>query len=437
MGEIVIEKRAQPSIRRHLLVALVAGALLVVGVGGWATTTELAGAVIAPGQLVAESSVKLVQHPEGGVVVELAVAEGDMVEAGQVLVRLDDTSTRASLDIVINSLQQSLAREARLKAELEGKPEVAYPESLVSQLASDATDDLLTAESRLFELRQITLSSEKGQLTERIAQLRQEIAGIETQISAKQREQALIDKDLATTRSLLQQNLVSGERVSQLDRELARVEGQLGQLVAAAAQARGKIAEIELQFVQLDQTFLTEAASELAEVRASIAELRERQIAGENELRRASITAPQAGQVHELALHTIGGVVSAGETLLRIVPIADALTIEVRIAPQDIDQVHLGQPVQVRFSAFNLRTTPELGGKLTRLSPDLTRDPQTGAHYYTARITVDDGQLERLPDLPLTSGMPVEAFVQTARRTALSYLTKPITDQIMRSFRSD
>lgn len=432
-----MEKRAQPSIRRHLLVALAAGALLIVGVGGWATTTELAGAVIAPGQLVAESSVKLVQHPEGGVVVELAVAEGDMVEAGQVLVRLDDTSTRASLDIVINSLQQSLAREARLKAELEGKPEVAYPESLTSQLGSDATEDLLTAESRLFELRQITLSSEKGQLTERIAQLRQEIAGIETQISAKQREQALIDKDLATTRSLLQQNLVSSERVSQLDRELARVEGQLGQLIAAAAQARGKIAEIELQFVQLDQTFLTEAASELAEVRASIAELRERQIAGENELRRASITAPQSGQVHELALHTIGGVVSAGETLLRIVPIADALTIEVRIAPQDIDQVHLGQPVQVRFSAFNLRTTPELGGKLTRLSPDLTRDPQTGAHYYTARITVDDGELERLPDLPLTSGMPVEAFVQTARRTALSYLTKPITDQIMRSFRSD
>lgn len=433
----MMEKRAQPSIRRHLLLALAAGALLVVGVGGWATTTELAGAVIAPGQLVAESSVKLVQHPEGGVVVELAVAEGDMVEAGQVLVRLDDTSTRASLDIVINSLRQSLAREARLKAELEGKSEVNYSPELVSRVVSGDTDDLLTAESRLFELRQVTLSSEKGQLTERIAQLRQEIAGIETQISAKQREQALIDKDLATTRSLLQQNLVSGERVSQLDRELARVEGQLGQLVAAAAQARGKIAEIELQFVQLDQTFLTEAASELAEVRASIAELRERQIAGENELRRASITAPQAGQVHELALHTIGGVVSAGETLLRIVPIADVLTIEVRIAPQDIDQVHLGQPVQVRFSAFNLRTTPELDGKLTRLSPDLTRDPQTGAHYYTARITVDDGQLERLPDLPLTSGMPVEAFVQTARRTALTYLTKPITDQIMRSFRSD
>ncbi len=411
--------------------------MLVVGIGGWAATTELAGAVIAPGQLVAESDVKLVQHPQGGVVVELNVAEGDIVEGGQVLVGLDDTSIKASLDIVLNSLRQLEAREARLKAEVEGKPAVEYPEALAAQSADPEVEDLVAAESRLFNLRQMTLASQKGQLTERVLQLRQEISGIETQISAKEREQALIAQDLTNTRSLLEQKLIASERVTQLDRELARMEGQLGQFVASAAQARGKIAEIELQVAQLDQSFLSDAASELAEVRASIAEFRERQIAGENDLRRTSISAPQSGQVHELAVHTIGGVVGAGETLMRIVPIAEALTIEVSIAPQDIDQVHIGQQVLVRFSAFNLRTTPELNGTVTRLSADLTRNAQTGAAYYTARIAVDEGELERLPDLTLTSGMPVEAFIQTGERTALSYLTKPITDQIMRSFRSD
>ena len=433
----MMKDRARRSIRRHLLIASAAGLMLVVGIGGWAATTELAGAVIAPGQLVAESDVKLVQHPQGGVVVELNVAEGDIVEGGQVLVGLDDTSIKASLDIVLNSLRQLEAREARLKAEVEGKPAVEYPEALAAQSADPEVEDLVAAESRLFNLRQMTLASQKGQLTERVLQLRQEISGIETQISAKEREQALIAQDLTNTRSLLEQKLIASERVTQLDRELARMEGQLGQFVASAAQARGKIAEIELQVAQLDQSFLSDAASELAEVRASIAEFRERQIAGENDLRRTSISAPQSGQVHELAVHTIGGVVGAGETLMRIVPIAEALTIEVSIAPQDIDQVHIGQQVLVRFSAFNLRTTPELNGTVTRLSADLTRNAQTGAAYYTARIAVDEGELERLSDLTLTSGMPVEAFIQTGERTALSYLTKPITDQIMRSFRSD
>lgn len=426
---------ARSSMRRYLLVGAAGAAFLVLGVGGWAATTELAGAVIAPGQLVAESEVKLVQHPQGGVVVALEVAEGDLVEAGQILARLDNTSINASLEIVLHSLRQLEAREARLKAELEGKSAVVYPESLTVRSAE--VEDLVIAESRFFELRQMTLSNQKGQLAEQVSQLHQETSGIETQITAKEREQALLAADLVNTRALLEQKLISSDRVSQLDRELARVEGQLGQLAAAAAQVRGKIAEIELQINQLDQNFLSEAASELAEVRANIAEFRERQIAGENELRRAGIRAPQSGQVHSLAVHTIGGVVGAGETLMRIVPTTDALTVDVNIAPQDIDQVHVGQAVLVRFSAFNLRTTPELNGTVSRLSADLTRDPQAGTAYYTARVALDEGELERLPDLTLTSGMPVETFIQTGERTALSYLTKPLADQIMRSFRSD
>ena len=425
------------SIQRHLLVGVVAALFLLGGMGGWAATTELSGAVIAPGQLVAESSVKLVQHPTGGVVVELTARDGDVVEAGEVLARLDDTAIRASLEIVIQSLRQMEARGARLRSELNGTDEIDFPTSLKVQEGERETAELLAAETRLFDLRRSALVSQLAQLRERIQQLREEISGIETQIQAKERERALLAADLVNTRLLLEDRLVSAERVSSTDRELARTEGQLGQLVAGGARARGQIAEIELQMVQLEQTFLSEAAQELSSVQAQSAELRERRIAGESELAKTTIRAPQSGQVHEVAIHTVGGVAGAGETLMRIVPIADALNIEVRIAPQDIDQVHVNQKVLLRFSAFNLRSTPELDGTVTRLSADLTRDSQTGVSYYTARIAVDDGELTRLPHIALTSGMPVEAFIRTGERTALSYLIKPIADQIMRSFRSD
>jgi HlyD family secretion protein len=428
---------ARRSIRRHLLVGAIAGLLLVGGMGGWAATTELAGAVIAPGQLVAESSVKLVQHPSGGVVVEITARDGDIVEAGEVLARLDDTAIRASLEIVVQSLRQLEVRGARLEAELSGRDQIDLPITLAALVGEPEVAELLSAEARLFDLRRSALFSQQAQLRERIQQLREEISGIETQIQAKERERALLAADLVNARALLEDKLVSGERVSSIDRELARTEGQLGQLIAGGAQARGRIAEIELQITQLQQTFLSEAAQELSSVQSKSVELRERRIAGESDLAKTTIRAPQSGQVHEVAIHTVGGVAGAGETLMRIVPIDDALSIEVRIAPQDIDQVHVDQKVLLRFSAFNLRTTPELNGTVTRLSADLTRDAQTGVSYYTARIAVDEGELSRLPNLALTSGMPVEAFIQTGERTALNYLTKPITDQIVRSFRSE
>jgi HlyD family secretion protein len=428
---------ARRSIRLHLLAAGVAGAFLVLGVGGWAATTRLSGAVIAPGRLVAESNVKLVQHPTGGVITELNVSEGDVVKAGDVLARLDDTAIRASLEIVVQSLRQLEARQARLQAEVEGGEVVRFPDALTAQHGIAEITTLMTAETRLFELRKMAVSSQKGQLQERVLQLRDEITGIETQIAAKEREKALLETELVSTRALLADKLVSSERVVALDRELARAEGQLGELIAAAAQARGRIAEVELQAAQIEQTFRSESAAQLSDDRAKSAELEERRVAGEVELAKATIRAPQDGQVHELAVHTLGGVLGAGEALMRIVPIAEALTVEVDIAPQDIDQVHLGQKVLVRFSAFNVGETPEVDGTISRLAPDLTRDRQTGVAYYTARITLDGAAVANLPDLALMSGMPVETFIQTGERTALAYLTKPLTDQIMRAFRSD
>jgi HlyD family secretion protein len=274
-------------------------------------------------------------------------------------------------------------------------------------------------------------------LAERASQLNEEIGGLTSQIAAKEREIELINEELVGVRELWEKKLVPIQRVNELDRQAARLEGERGQLVAAIAQAKGRISEIELQVIQIDQDMRSEVAEELREIQAKTAELVERQIAAEDQLRRIEIRAPQSGRVHQLAVHTVGGVIGPGDVLMLVVPVADDLTVEVKIAPQDIDQVHIGQPAVLRFSAFNQRTTPEVDGEVTRVSADLTVDQRTGLSYYTARIGLVAGGIQRLEGFVLAPGMPVEAFIQTGERTVLSYLTKPLTDNAMRSFRGD
>jgi HlyD family secretion protein len=427
----------QGSIRRHLLAGLAAVFVLVGGIGGWAATTELSGAVIAPGQLVVQSDVKKVQHPTGGVVAELNVQDGDSVVAGDVIMRLDDTVTRANLAIVVKSLQQLEARQARLEAERDGVQAVEFPDALLTKAADPEVARLIAGEAKLFELRRTAREGQKAQLAERASQLNEEIGGLTSQIVAKEREIELINEELVGVRELWEKKLVPIQRVNELDRQAARLEGERGQLVAATAQAKGRISEIELQVIQIDQDMRSEVAGELREIQAKTAELVERQIAAEDQLRRIEIRAPQSGRVHQLAVHTVGGVIGPGDVLMLVVPVADDLTVEVKIAPQDIDQVQVGQPAVMRFSAFNQRTTPEVDGEVTRVSADLTLDQRTGLSYYTARIGLVDGQIERLEGLSLAPGMPVEAFIQTGERTVLSYLTKPLTDNARRSFRGD
>ncbi len=427
----------QRSIRRHLLAGLAAIFVLVGGIGGWAATTELSGAVIAPGQLVVQSDVKKVQHPTGGVVAELNVQDGDSVVAGDVIMRLDDTVTRANLAIVVKSLLQLEARQARLEAERDGVQAIEFPEALLAKAADPEVARLIAGEAKLFELRRTAREGQKAQLAERASQLNEEIGGLTSQIAAKEREIELINEELVGVRELWEKKLVPIQRVNELDRQAARLEGERGQLVAATAQAKGRISEIELQVIQIDQDMRSEVAEELREIQAKTAELVERQIAAEDQLRRIEIRAPQSGRVHQLAVHTVGGVIGPGDVLMLIVPVADDLTVEVKIAPQDIDQVQVGQPAVLRFSAFNQRTTPEVDGEVTRVSADLTLEQRTGLSYYTARIGLVDSEIQRLEGLALAPGMPVEAFIQTGDRTVLSYLTKPLTDNARRSFRGD
>jgi HlyD family secretion protein len=423
------------SIRRHLALATLVSLALVPGIGGWAAYTAIAGAVIAPGQLVVESDVKKVQHPTGGVVGALRVREGQRVKAGEVLIRLDETQVRANLDVVLKALDELSARRARDEAERDGARAITFPAALLARRNEPDVARLVDGEARLFAAHVAGREGQKAQLRERVAQLRQEIAGLSEQTEAKGREIALIGTELAGVRDLYAKNLVPLSRVTALERDAVRLSGERGQLVASTASAKGKIAETELQILQIDGDMRTEVGKDLAEIRGKWSELVEKRVAAEDQLKRVDLRAPQDGVVHQLAVHTVGGLVTPSEPAMLIVPDADQLMVEVHIQPQDIDSVRLGQRAVLRFSAFNQRTTPEIEGMVSRISADVTQDAKTGQSYYTARIGLTADELERLGGVKLVPGMPVEAFLQIGERTVLSYLVKPLSDQIAKAWR--
>jgi HlyD family secretion protein len=423
------------SMRRHLVAAIVVVLVLVVGVGGWAATTAISGAVVASGSVVVDSNVKKVQHPTGGIVGELRVHDGDRVHAGEIVVRLDETVTRANLAIVTKGLGELMARKARLESERDGLDTITFPAQLVADEGDPDRAAAMDSERKLFSLRKTARSGQKAQLRERVAQLGEEITGLAAQQNSKAKEITLVERELAGVRDLWNKNLVQLTRLTALEREAARLDGERGQLIAAAAQAKGKIAETTLQILQIDQDIASDVAKELREVDGKIGEFVERKVAAEDQLKRTDIRAPQDGTVFQLAVHTVGGVITAGDPIMLIVPEADNLSVEVKVNPQDIDQLQLNQKAILRFSAFNIRTTPEIEGTVTRISADTSTDQRTGQSYYTIRIAMPAEQIERLGDVKLLPGMPVEAFIQTRDRTMLSYLMKPLHDQVLRAFR--
>jgi HlyD family secretion protein len=429
------EGGASRSIRRHVLIATTVGIFVAGGAVGWAVTTELSGAVVAPGSLVVDSNVKKVQHPTGGVVGELRVRDGVHVRAGDLLIRLDETVTRANLAIVLKGLDEAAARQARLEAERDDDSQVRFSAELMSRMANPDVRRVVDGEQKLFDLRKSARAGQKAQLKERIGQLKEEIGGLTVQAAAKRSEIELIAKELEGVRYLWRQNLVPITRLNPLEREAVRIGGERGQLMASMAQARGKMTETELQIIQIDQDLRSEVAKELREVQGKMAELVERRVAAEDQLMRTDIRAPQSGVVHQLMVHTIGGVITASEPAMLIVPESDDLTVEVKLPPQNIDQLALGQPAVLRFSAFNQRTTPEINGTVVRISGDIVADQKSGATYYLVHIATPPQEIARLEGLKLLPGMPVEAFIQTQARTVLSYLVKPLRDQVAKAFR--
>jgi membrane fusion protein, type I secretion system len=432
-------KELHRTIRKLNLIGLGAVGIMVVGAGGWAALAQLSGAVIAPGFVVVESNVKKVQHPSGGIVGQIFVKEGSLVEEGQIVVRLDDIVPRANLGIVRSQLDELLARHARLTAERDNAEAITFPEELTSRGGETQVAAAVSGEQKLFESRRQSRLGQRALLKERVGQIEEEVSGLSSQRKAKENEIGLIARELKGVSELFEKNLVSIVRFMALQRDHAKLEGEHGQFTADIARARGRINETELQIIQIEKDFSTEVLKELRDIDGRIAELKERMFAAVDQLRRIDIRAPQSGTVLQLNVHTVGGVIGAGETIMLIVPQQDRLVIEARIAPVDIDQILKGAPVQVRIMAGNQRTTPSVNGTVTNISADLTRDAasagQPAQAYFLTRVSLNEESLKGLGDLKLVPGMPAEALIETGVRTPLEFLLKPLKEQIARTFR--
>jgi HlyD family secretion protein len=417
-------------LRTGLRVLAVAG---VLG-GGWFFFMPLAGAVVVPGNLVVQSNVKTIQHPTGGVVADIRVGNGTRVKAGDLLVRLDATQARASLQVVSKQLDELRARIARLAAERDGRARLEFPDELAARLSDGTVQTLLASEDSLFKARASARQSQRELQQGRIAQLTEEISGLETQVASRAKQLELIQGELGGVQDLYDKHLVPLARLTALQREAARIDGERGQLVSSIAETKSKIGEAELQIVRLDQDFRGEVVKDLGDAQGKEAELVERSVAARDLLDRIEIRSPTSGLVHQLTAHTIGGVIRPGDTIMEIVPDTEDLQIEARLQPQDIDHVHPGQAAFVRFSAFNQRTTPQLTGAVSYVSADTTHDQQTNAPYFTVRVVLPEDERRRLAGQQLVPGMPAEVFMQTGSRTMMSYLFKPIADQMRRAF---
>jgi HlyD family secretion protein len=421
-------------IRGYLRTGGVVVFLLVGGIGGWAATSSLAGAVIVPGTVVVDSNTKKIQHQTGGIIGEIKVADGDHVNAGDLLIRLDQTVAHSNLLVITKQRDENAARLARLKAERDGDDHIEVPNSLKDRINDPEIAAIIAGETTLFQSRRTAHDVQKAQIRERIDQLREEIVGLTGQRAANAKQVSLIERELKGVDDLFAKNLVPVTRVTTLRRDASRLEGESAQLISSVAQAKDKIAENELQAIQIDRNFRTDVIKELRDLEGKEAELAEHQVAAEDQLRRVEIRAPQSGIVHELAVHTVGGVISPGEQIMLIVPDNDELVVEVMVAPQDIDRVHMGQTAFIRFPSFNMRTTPEFNGSVTRISADASRDAQSTQTHYLVRIVLSPQEKQRLGRMKLLPGMPADVHVKTAERTALSYFLKPLVEQMSKAF---
>jgi HlyD family secretion protein len=417
-------------LRRGLRVLLVA---LGLG-GGWMVFVPLAGAVVVPGNLVVQSNVKAIQHPTGGVVATIGVQNGSHVQAGDLLVKLDPTQTQASLQMVSKQLDEVRAKLARLAAERDGLDHVEIPSALGERASEENVASVLASEQTLFKARLSGRQGQKDLLQSKVSQLTEEISGLESQVSSKVKQLELIQGELTGVQDLYDKRLVPLTRLTSLQREAARIEGERGQLESTIAETKGKIGEAQLQIIKTDQDFRTDVVKELSEAQAKEAELVERGVAARDQLDRIEIRSPTSGIIHQLAAHTIGGVIKAGDTVMEIVPDSDDLQIEAHVQPNDIDQVRTGQKAFVRLTAFDRQTAPQLAGLVSYVSADTTRDQQANSSYFTVRVVLPEEERRRLPGATLIPGMPAEVFMQTGSRSMMSYLFKPIADQMRRAF---
>ena len=422
------------SMRGRVITGSVAAILLLAGIGGWAATARLSGAVISSGTVLVAENVKVIQHLDGGVIRAIAVEKGQDVAAGEVLLRLDDVQIKTEQSILMGQLAELTARQARLIAERDASAQINFPADFLETFPHAVLT--LQGEQQLFDSTSRNKRSQREQLQLQIAQLAEEVGGLQFQADALADELALAREERARLAELSEKGLIEATKINVADRELARMLGSQGELTASIARSNARISEINLQILSIDELAYTEAQRELRSVAANIAELEDRLAEVNDRLDRTLIRSPVSGTVNELAVTTLGGVISPAERLLTIVPEDADLKIEFRIAIGDIDQISLGQEARLRFTAFDQRTTPEIPAVVSRVSAAATSDPQSGQSYYLAEAEVT-GDISALGDRGLVPGMPVEVFVKTQEQVAIAYFAKPFTDQIERAFKEE
>lgn len=409
--------------------------VLLGGFGLWSVTTTISGAIIASGRIEVEQHRQVVQHPDGGVVAEILVSEGNFVQVGDILLRLDGTLIQSELGIVESQLFEARARRARLEAERDGLEDMVIAGELYT-LASTNPDaaEQLDGQRRLFAARAETTARTLEQLDRRKEQILSQIDGIDAQFNALNTQLMLIAEELADQQSLRDRGLTQAARVLSLQREEARLAGLLGELTASRAQAEGRITEIELQALGLVAQRREEASSQLRDIGTTELQLIQRQRALAEQVARLDIRAPASGRVLGLQVTTPRAVLRPADPVAFIIPQDRPLIITVQVAPIHIDEVHVGQPVKLMFPAFSMRSTPDVFGQVAVVSADALTDQVTGASYYRAEISLDPTEAARLGQT-LLPGMPVEAFIQTRDRRPLAYLVQPLTDYFMQAFR--
>jgi HlyD family secretion protein len=422
------------SARQPLLVGAFTLLVLVGGFGGWASLTTISGAVVAQGQVQVEQNRQVVQHPDGGVVAEILVQEGDLVTAGQPLLRLDGSMLGSELAIVEGQFFELLARQGRLDAERNGATEIRFPAALTAADAPPEAAALREGQQRLFDARAETFAQVLAQLRQRRAQGEGQITGIEAQQRAQQRQIDLIAEELSDQRKLLDMGLTPASRVLSLEREEARLSGQLGELTASRAQALDHLSELDMEGLRQESARREDAETQLRDIGARVLELAERRRALVEQIARLEIRAPVAGVVYQLQVTTPRAVLRAAEPVLYLVPQDRPLVVSARISPLHVDEIHLGQSVTLRFPAFASRMTPELNGTLTRISADAVTDDRTQLSYYLAEVVLDTDEAAQLKDMALLPGMPAEVFIRTGDRTPMAYLLKPFFDYFSRAF---
>ncbi len=423
------------SLVRPLLLGCFALLLLVGGFGTWAVASRITGAVISVGRIEVDQNRQVVQHPDGGVVAEILVQEGQTVALGDVLIRLDAENLRSELAVVEGQLLEVLARRARFEAERDDAEALTFA-PLLLETDNPVAGELMEGQSRLFEARLESAASEREQLGKRREQIQNQIVGIAAQQEALETQLDLLQDELTDQQTLLDRGLAQASRVMALQREAASLAGREGEFTATVAQAEGRMTEIDIEVLRILSSRREEAITRLRDLQFNEIELSEQRRALLSRLDRLDIRAPVGGVVYGLTVFAPRSVIRPADPVLFIVPQDRPLVITTQVVPQDIDQIFVGQDVALRFSAFDQRRTPELFGKVVQISADAFQDQNSQISYYRAQISLNEGEMARLPEeMVLIPGMPVEAFISTQERSPMDYLIKPLADYFAKAFR--